>query len=165
MTRNDVAARMRTMFARLDINRDGALTQDEAQAAARRHMGEARGQQGRRARQAGGQMDPAQRAARRAAAFDRIDLDHNGVVTRDEFANVRGMGQGRAGAGGRRMGGAMGARMLGRMFTVADGNRDGRLSLNEATDAALRHFDMIDRNRDGRITPDERPARRGARQG
>ena len=51
-----------------------------------------------------------------------------------------------------RFGGMMG----GPMFTMADANKDGRVSMQEATDAAARHFDMADANRDGRITPDER---------
>ena len=44
----------------------------------------------------------------------------------------------------------------GHMFDMADGNRDGRVTLQEAQAAALRHFDMADVNRDGQITPDER---------
>jgi hypothetical protein len=42
------------------------------------------------------------------------------------------------------------------MFEMADGNRDGRVTLQEAQAAALRHFDMADVNRDGQVTPDER---------
>ena len=43
--------------------------------------------------------------------------------------------------------------MGGRMFETADANKDGSVSLQEATDAALQHFDMADANRDGQITP------------
>jgi hypothetical protein len=53
-----------------------------------------------------------------------------------------------------RMGGM--GRLHGRMFEQADVNRDGRVTLQEATEAALRHFDMADANRDGRLTPEER---------
>jgi hypothetical protein len=42
------------------------------------------------------------------------------------------------------------------MFEMADANRDGRVTLQEATNAALRHFDTADVNRDGRLTPEER---------
>ena len=42
------------------------------------------------------------------------------------------------------------------MFELADGNRDGRVTLQEATNAALRHFDTADLNRDGQLTPQER---------
>jgi Ca2+-binding EF-hand superfamily protein len=51
------------------------------------------------------------------------------------------------------MGGMM---MGGHMFEMADANKDGRVSLQEATDSAVRHFDMADANRDGQVTPDER---------
>ncbi len=51
--------------------------------------------------------------------------------------------------------GGMGA-LGGHMFEMADGNSDGRVTLQEAQAAALRHFDMADVNRDGQITPDER---------
>jgi len=42
------------------------------------------------------------------------------------------------------------------MFEMADANKDGRVTLQEAQAAALRHFDMADANRDGQITPEER---------
>jgi hypothetical protein len=42
------------------------------------------------------------------------------------------------------------------MLEAADVNRDGRLSLQEMTNAALRRFDRADANRDGKLTPDER---------
>jgi EF hand domain-containing protein len=48
------------------------------------------------------------------------------------------------------------AMMGGRMFDMADANKDGRVSLQEAQTAALQHFDMADTNRDGQVTPDER---------
>jgi hypothetical protein len=39
---------------------------------------------------------------------------------------------------------------------MADLNRDNRVSLQEATTAALQHFDRADLNRDGQVTPQER---------
>jgi Ca2+-binding EF-hand superfamily protein len=50
----------------------------------------------------------------------------------------------------------MGGGFGGHMFEMADANRDGRVSLQEAQAAALQHFDMVDTNRDGRISPEER---------
>ena len=44
----------------------------------------------------------------------------------------------------------------GRMFDMADINKDGRVSLAEAQQAALQHFDRADLNRDGTLTPEER---------
>jgi Ca2+-binding EF-hand superfamily protein len=46
------------------------------------------------------------------------------------------------------------------MFETTDANRDGRVTLQEAQAAALRHFDMMDANRDGQITREERIQRR-----
>jgi hypothetical protein len=43
-----------------------------------------------------------------------------------------------------------------RMFESADANHDGRVSLQEMTDAALHHFDEADANHDGTLTPEER---------
>lgn len=104
--------------------------------------------------------------------FARLDANHDGVITPDELAAARGggmdhhAGEGAAGTpdgqtmgdGGahRHMGRGMGARML----AMADANHDGRITLEEATAAALRHFDMLDTNHDGQVTPDEREAAR-----
>ena len=44
----------------------------------------------------------------------------------------------------------------GHMFGMADANKDGRVTLQEAQDAAVKHFDMMDANRDGEVTRDER---------
>jgi streptogramin lyase len=43
-----------------------------------------------------------------------------------------------------------------RLFDLADVNKDGRVSLEEAQQAALQHFDAADLNHDGVLTPDER---------
>jgi hypothetical protein len=44
----------------------------------------------------------------------------------------------------------------GRLFDMADSNKDGRVSLAEAQAVALAHFDKADLNHDGKITPEER---------
>ena len=156
-TRDEVVAKVREHFAQLDKNRDGSLTKEEADAGRaamkdhfRQGLGERRG-------------DP-------TVAFDRLDTNKDGSISRDEFAKGHEMRMerrvelkgGQAGAPGapgdegRRMrfhhaGGMIG----GRMFEMSDANKDGRVTLQEATDAAVRHFDMADTNRDGRITPEE----------
>ena len=48
------------------------------------------------------------------------------------------------------------APVRGRMFDMADANRDGRVTAAEAQNAALQHFDRVDANRDGTISPEER---------
>ncbi|MEO6360202.1 MAG: hypothetical protein ABIO43_06480, partial [Sphingomicrobium sp.] len=62
-------------------------------------------------------------------------------------------GPGRPGmAGMGRMHGGMGGQML----TMADANKDGRVTLQEAQVSALRRFDMADANHDGQVTMEER---------
>jgi hypothetical protein len=162
-TRAEVAAHVRTMFDRLDSNRDGSITKAEADAA-KANRGERMAKRIERQHGAGGQP------ADRGAMFDRLDTNRDGNISRDEFARAPtreerrivirtdNNGDGRPdGAGmmrGKHMGGMGG--MGGRMFELADTNRDGRVTLQEATNAALRHFDTADVNRDGQLTPDER---------
>ena len=98
------------------------------------------------------------------AAFDRLDANRDGAISRDEFAKgrevriekriVRNDGAPGARPMGMRHGGGRG--MGGGMMRMADSNNDGRVTLAEAEAAALRHFDMMDVNRDGRVTPEER---------
>ncbi|MCW3797846.1 hypothetical protein OMW55_08520 [Sphingomonas sp. BN140010] len=148
-TRAQVLQRVQGMFARLDLNRDGVLTQQEAQAAGQ----QVRGQRGQRA------MNPALRQQRLAQAFARRDLNNDGVITRAEFDQVRAQHADRRQAGrrGQRMGGVA----VSRMFATADFNRDGRVTVQEATGAALQRFDAADRNRDGVLTNAERQQARG----
>jgi len=156
-TRAEVANHVNTMFARLDTNRDGFLIKAEADAA-RANFRQSWGQRGQQGAKPGG------RQANGGAAFDRLDSNHDGAITRPEFdakhaqrvarRDVNGDGRPDARAG-RRMGGCMGG-LGGRMFDMADANRDGRVTLQEATNAALRHFDTADVNRDGQLTPQER---------
>ena len=158
MARADVQTRVQAQFAKRDANRDGFLTTEELT---------------RRGGQRDGAMKVRRMGGERAmrdpnAAFDRLDADRDGAISRAEFATARQVriekrvvvnGQRQPGAmrGMRRGGGGM---MGAAMLQMADANRDGRVSLAEATTGALRHFDMIDSNRDGRITPEERAAGR-----
>lgn len=154
-TRADMLAKVREHFTRMDANKDGVLTRDEAEAGRKvikermvEKMGEGHGDRMV-------MRDP-------NAAFDRLDANKDGAISRDEFAKGRevrierrivkdGAGMGHKGMRMHRFG-----MMGGRMFDMADANKDGRVTLQEATDAAARHFDMADANRDGRVTPEER---------
>jgi len=165
VTRAEVDAKVRAHFARLDTNRDNMLTAEELAAGRSLRMVD---RQARKGHGAGHAMrDP-------NVAFDRLDANRDGSISRDEFARARevrmerrvvmnrdGAASGQPGAmrgmhGKRGHGGMMGGGML----KMADVNKDGRVTLQEATNGALRHFDMIDTNRDGRITPEERRAGR-----
>jgi Ca2+-binding EF-hand superfamily protein len=130
-TRADVVAHAHEVFARLDSNRDGFVSREEAQAA---HQVIGADMRGKAEHRIPPMLD-------RTALFDRLDTNRDGMVSREEFA---------APAHAPEM------RMHGRLFDRADGNRDGRVSLPELTAAALRHFDLADANHDGRISPDER---------
>ena len=162
MTRADVDAQVRTHFARVDTNRDGFVTTEEMTAQRGARMAGRQGQMGQRMVQ-GAMRDP-------NAVFDRLDSNRDGMIARDEFAKGHEMRterrvamKGAAGQPGamRRMHRQGGGMMGGAMLKMADANRDGRVSLAEATTGAMQHFDRLDTNRDGRITPDERRAGRG----
>lgn len=151
MTRAAVQSHVQAMFAKLDANRDGFITKDEAQAAGQQMH--ARMMERRTQGTAAGQ------SARRAQMFDRLDANHDGMITRDEFAAApRPQGMMMRHAGMRGMGG-----MRGQMFERADINKDGRISMAEAQQAALARFDAMDLNHDGTVTPQERQQARQMR--
>jgi len=158
--RAQIESRVQAMFARIDANRDGFVTQaeaDAARAAVRAQRQERRGE-------------------RRQALFARLDRDGNGVISRAEFEAPRGpraegeRGERRAQRFQRRgpgfargprggMRGGFGAQGLARM----DADRDGRVSLAEATRFRLERFDRVDANDDGRISREEVQAVRAER--
>jgi Ca2+-binding EF-hand superfamily protein len=131
-------------FARLDANKDGQVTKGEFDAL--------------RAARAQAKALAPERVNRAEQMFGRLDADRNGAITRAEFdagsqlrdqraaKRADGVQKGRAGIG----------RFGGHMFTMADANKDGRVTLQEAQGAALHHFDMADANKDGQVTREER---------
>jgi Ca2+-binding EF-hand superfamily protein len=156
-TREDVVKHVRELFGRVDSNRDGFISREEADIG-KLAMGD--GLRERFAKRDGPGPD-------RGAAFDRLDTNKDGTISRDEFMSAkprieeRRMIVMREGAGGVAGGPGkmrmhrMGMALHGRLFDKADVNHDGKVSLQEATETALRHFDMADANHDGKITPDE----------
>jgi hypothetical protein len=110
-----------------------------------------------------GERRAERREDRRENAFERLDSNRDGAISRAEWDATSALREQRMAArdghgrrDGRKHGGAGMGALGGHMFEMADGNRDGRVTLQEAQAAALRHFDMADVNRDGQITPDER---------
>ncbi len=171
VTRAEVQAMVRTHFVRIDANRDGFVTTDEMTAMRGKHHGG-------RSSMAGEHMRDGKQAMRDPnVAFDRLDTNRDGMISRDEFAKGRELriekrvmvnngvvtqpGQPGAMRTKMRHGGGMGGGMMGgMMLKMADANKDGRVSLQEANVGALQHFDRMDTNRDGRLTPEERQAGR-----
>lgn len=156
LTRGEVQAKVREHFGKLDKDRDGVIARDEIET-------------GRLAMRGGpGGPDRSNLARDPNKAFDRLDANKDGSISREEFAKGREIRiekrivrNGAEGDPAKRMqwrhrGGMGGARMI----VMADGNKDGRITLAEAEAMALRHFDQMDSNRDGRVTAEERRAAR-----
>ena len=152
-SRAEVQAKVTEHFAKLDTNRDGSITQAEADAA-RQTLRAARVERVKE-----------RRGDRRENAFARLDADRNGAISRAEWdaagaqreqrvAQRDRNGDGRPDRRGFRRAGMHG--LGGKMFTMADANKDGRVTLQEAQAAALQHFDTADANRDGQVTREER---------
>ena len=148
--RADVIARTQRMFAMVDANHDGVL--EEAETATARKRWDGPRHAGASDASAGGMpMD-------RNAMFDMMDGNRDGSISRDEFTKAHmqmhhGKGM-QAGMDGEHKGG------MARMWTMADANHDGQVTLKEATDLSLQHFDRMDTNHDGQVSPDERGAAR-----
>ena len=167
MVRGDVQAMVRQHFTAMDTNKDGAITTaeiTERKGAMGEHgvgHGMDHGGPGAMKMHDGPMHDPAK-------AFDRLDANKDGMISRDEFAKGREMriekrivmrdnGGNHGAKHGSGMGGGMGG---GHMIAMADANHDGRVTLAEAETMALQHFDKMDANRDGQVTRDERRAGR-----
>ncbi len=155
VTRAEVIQRTDAAFARLDANRDGRFTREEAQA---------RGQQ--------------RREDVRTRMFERLDADDNGQISREEFAQAR-RGRGMRGPGGPgpmaeggpenmrppvpACGAAGTAPAWGCAWARACSARPAYVTAEQFRARALARFDRADANRDGTLTVDERRAHRGER--
>jgi Ca2+-binding EF-hand superfamily protein len=139
-TRVQAVERVRSLFARVDANRDGAITPEERQAA-RAQLQASRGQRG-------------------AQLFERLDANRDNVISREEWARAQGVRADRQAARGER---GQGVARRDRGLLRADLNRDQKITLEEAESAALQRFDWADLNRDGQVTRAERQQRQQQR--
>lgn len=158
VTRAEAQQKAADLFAKLDVNKDGKIDQSD-RAARREDM--------------------------RGKMFERLDADKDGSISRTEFMAGKGRSGDRppapgddapprmAAPGGDDMHGmpdmhgdmhGMGGmhRMRGdrggMMLRMADANRDGVVTRDEFTAAAMKHFDMADADHDGKLTKEERQA-------
>jgi len=159
MTRDALIARTKAIFTKFDLNHDGVITLDEVKVACNAKMTEMK-----------------------THRFDELDTNHDGMISRDEFmaahphdgpkpwarsdaAQPNGahhdgdMAEDKP-RPGMRHGRWMMARHhdMRRLFTEADTNHDGKLTLDEVLTYRLAHFDKVDTNHDGIISPDEMKA-------
>jgi hypothetical protein len=86
-----------------------------------------------------------------------LDADHDGKISKEEFAARAGMMRGGASGGGGAGSGFDGSRMFARL----DSNNDGYLDAPEVNAMLARRFARMDANHDGVLTGDERQAMRG----
>ncbi len=87
--------------------------------------------------------------ARINAMFDALDGDKNGAISRAEFAAANRKAMTKATAG---------KPAPDRDFDLADTNKDGRVTVAEASLGPLRQFDTADSNKDGSLSATERQA-------
>jgi len=166
LTRAEVQAKVAEQFKKADTNGDGVITQAEFDAR----------------RDAIRKEFEAKREEHRAEAFAMLDTNHDGMLSKQEFVAAGPHGPGGPDMpppppgegpdhehggwhghhmGGFRHGGGM-MRLGDKWFDRADANHDGKVTLAEATAAALARFDKADTNHDGTISPEERKAAREA---
>ena len=102
-------------------------------------------------------LDPAEREARRHAAFDRLDADHNGTLTFAEFsASHRRVRASDAAPPGER---PFRSRGIGaRRGSALDADGDGTVTREEYMAAMQARFERLDADHDGRLSLDERHA-------
>ena len=174
MTRSEVVAMVRDHFGRLDSDKNGSITTDEVMKSADQWGDHARVM--RFPRGEGG--DQVMRYERRdpKEAFDRLDANKDGSISRDEFTKgqqerfekrIEIREQRKEALKDAKPGEKQAYRMhhmggpgAGRMIVMADSDHDGKITLAEAEAQALQHFDQMDANHDGQVTPEERRAGR-----
>jgi hypothetical protein len=168
MTRAEVVQMVREHFGKMDVDRNGAITTAELEQMRTEVAGDMKVRRFEH-RLDGPRGDP-------NAAFDRLDTNKDGAISRQEFTQAReerierrverreqiNKGAPKEGKDVRRFvmrhhgPGGFG----GRMIVMADANKDGQITLAEAETMALQHFDQMDSNRDGQVSREERRAKR-----
>ncbi len=170
-TRAEAEAKMREHFAKLDGNRDGFVTREEVHASMETMMAAKSGEHFDRmdADRNGSISREEFDAAHKPGAMHTMRRPHDGAGKDPSQIRML-MRHGEGGAdkapGEHKMlmmrhhGGGAGKGFM--MLKMADADKDGRVSLQEAINGSLTMFDKADANKDGTLTPEERKAARQA---
>jgi len=180
-TRAEVAQKVQQHFARADSNRDGFVTRAEADAVTHARHDRVAGRMENRGEKMFERFDSNKDGRVTKAEADavfatktvdiahagpgdvkpkhdwdalaaRFDTDKDGAISKAEFDSGHAKRVDRVADHRSKLG------LSGAMFAMADANKDGRVTLAEATAAATAHFDRVDTNRDGTLSPEERRA-------
>ena len=178
ITRADAAQKAQQHFTRLDTNKDGFLTKTEAEAAAQATHERVEQRMDKRGDAMFARLDAdtngkgtrteaesvfasrkaAGKGAKAAPTWDkfagRLDTDKDGAISSAEFEAAHSKRAERVADRRDNRG------IAGQMFATADSNKDGRVSLAEATAATTAQFDKADANKDGTLTREEMRAGR-----
>ncbi|HYC64754.1 MAG TPA: EF-hand domain-containing protein [Reyranellaceae bacterium] len=168
MTRAETIAMVREHFGKMDADRNGTITTAELEQMRTKLAGDGKVHRFEH-RIDGPGRDP-------NAAFDRLDSNKDGSISREEFTQAREerierrivrreeikKGAPKEGRDVRRFVMRHHGGFGGRMIVMADTNSDGQVTLAEAETMALQHFDRMDANKDGQVTREERRAGRPA---
>jgi Ca2+-binding EF-hand superfamily protein len=173
MTRAAVQAMIQTHFAQADVNGDGFVTKTEFDARIAAHKAQREAKRDERQADRFAALDTNKDGSISKAEFEaghdaRIEkrvivrkdgkggVDIDGDIDGDAKVKVMRRGGPGMGAGPGVM--MMRMRMGENWFANADADKDGRVSLAEASAKPLAMFDRADTNKDGTITPEERRA-------
>ena len=175
VTRAAFVQKAQKLFARLDANHDGFVTQDEVQASSQKMRDMMTQRMGNGGSKMFDRLDANRDGVVTQAEFDsamanrpqragshrpaptwerfaaRFDSNHDGQISRAEFES--GHAQRHMAENGKPHPHRAG--FAAQMFAMADVNHDGRVSLQEAIQTAQNWFDTADSNHDGVLSPDE----------
>lgn len=167
ITRDDVLRHVNEMFAKLDANHDGFITKEEVEAfhhrfAGMAEMGRDMAAGGRDMAARGQEMADRfteHRMADRAAMFDKLDTNHDGVISRQEFMAAKPelherrmiVMRDEAAPGAPPMPGQPGMMMM-RMHAMGPMDMHGMMARHAGMRFGGHLFEMADTNHDGRIS-------------
>jgi Ca2+-binding EF-hand superfamily protein len=129
-TRSEFLSNIQARFNAIDANHDGLIDANEVTAAQQKEVQQAR----------------AAELQRLEAEFNRLDTNHDGQLSKAEFMAAAPPVRARE--------------TPQQLIAAMDGNKDGKISLQEYEAAPLSNFNKLDTNHDGTVSPQEMQAAR-----